>query len=314
VRFRVQVPARLDLHAGLQVRGLTENASRPGRSSSGPGAANQNDDRSGATMNRIANTLATTLLMALSLGVRSVNASPPSESSLHTEGKGPVTVVFEAGLGDQGKVWSSVQSSVARSCARTVSYTRSGYGSGSSAEGPRDAEHIVAELRQRLAESGMAPPYVLVGHSLGGLYMQYFARRYPSDVQGMVLVDSTHWDQLDRIKVAAPGTYRMIKTASYLMSGTMRREFADIPSAGAEVKALPRAQNVPTIVLSSTRAAMGETAAFRTLAAQLQNEIAAASAVRRHDFVVDSGHYIQNDQPQAVISAARELAGCDTGQ
>jgi hypothetical protein len=59
---------------------------------------------------------------------------------------------------------------------------------------------------------------------------------------------------------------------------------------------------------------MGETAAFRTLAAQLQNEIAAASGARRHEFVVDSGHYIQRDQPQAVISAARELAGCDTGQ
>lgn len=63
---------------------------------------------------------------------------------------------------------------------------------------------------------------------------------------------------------------------------------------------------MPTIVLSSTRAAMDETCAYRKLAAQLQNEIAAAFAIRRHEFVSDSGHYIQRDQPLAVINAARE--------
>jgi hypothetical protein len=50
------------------------------------------------------------------------------------------------------------------------------------------------------------------------------------------------------------------------------------------------------------------------LAAQLQNELADTFAARRHKLVVDSGHYIQRDQPQAVVNAARELAGCDTGQ
>jgi hypothetical protein len=59
---------------------------------------------------------------------------------------------------------------------------------------------------------------------------------------------------------------------------------------------------------------MGETPAYRKLAGRLQNEIAAAFATQRHEFVVDSGHYIQRDQPQAVINAARELARCDIGQ
>jgi pimeloyl-ACP methyl ester carboxylesterase len=203
---------------------------------------------------------------------------------------------------------------VARSCAKTISYTRSGYGVRHSADGPRDAEHIVSELRQRLAAFGMPPPYILVGHSSGGLYMQYFARRYPTAVQGLLLVDSTHWNQLERVKSAAPGMYRMMMAASFLMSDIVRRELADIPATGAEVRALPRAQNVPTIVLSSTRAAMGETPAYRELAAQLQNEIVAVSATQRHEFVIDSGHYIQRDQPQAVINAARELARCDIGQ
>lgn len=265
-------------------------------------------------MKSLADTLSLTLLTVFCLISIPVNAVTSSDSSLHIEGAGPVTVVFEAGLGDTGKVWGSVPSSVARGCARSVYYTRSGYGIDHSADGPRDAEHIVAELRRRLAQSGLPPPYVLVGHSSGGLYMQYFARRYPGDVQGLVLVDSTHWNQLQRVKIAAPGMYRMMKAASFLMSDIMRRELADIPSTGAQVGALPRAENVPTIVLSSTRATIGETQAYRKLAAQLQNEIAAAFATQRHEFVIDSGHYIQRDQPQAVINAARELARCDVGQ
>jgi pimeloyl-ACP methyl ester carboxylesterase len=106
----------------------------------------------------------------------------------------------------------------------------------------------------------------------------------------------------------------MMKTVSFVMGGIVRRELLDSPAAGDEVAALPPAAGVPTIVLSSTRAAMGESPAFRSLQAQLQDEIAASYATRRHQRVADSGHYIQRDQPRAVIAAARELAECDLGQ
>jgi pimeloyl-ACP methyl ester carboxylesterase len=253
------------------------------------------------------------LLASLSVGAQSFELLPSVDSSMHTEGTGPVTVVFESGLGDTSRVWQPVQSSVANNCARTVSYTRRGYGPGSDpVDGRRDAEHIVAELRMRLAESGLPPPYVLVGHSLGGLYMQYFARRYPMEVQGLVLVDSMHRDQLNRVKEETPGVYRLMNVVTLVMGGAMRREFTGIPSTSAEIKALPDADDVPVIVLSSTRPAPGDKPAFRTLLAQLQNELADTNAVRRHDFVPDSGHYIQRDQPQVVVNAVREMAGCDT--
>jgi pimeloyl-ACP methyl ester carboxylesterase len=264
-------------------------------------------------MNVVVKMLTVALLASLSLGAKSFELLPSADSSMNTEGTGAVTVVFESGLGDTGQVWRSVQWSVANKCARTVSYTRRGYGLGSSpVDGQRDAQHIVAELRMRLAESGLPPPYVLVGHSLGGLYMQYFARRYPMEVQGLVLVDSMHWNQLKRVKSETPGVYRMMNVVTAVMGGAMRREFAGIPSTAAEIEALPEADDVPTIVLSSTRPAAGEKPAFRALLAQLQNELADTYTVRRHQFVVNSGHYIQRDQPQAVIDATRELAGCDT--
>jgi pimeloyl-ACP methyl ester carboxylesterase len=265
-------------------------------------------------MKVIMKTLAVVSLSSLAVGANSFEVMPSADSAMHTEGRGPVTIVFEAGLGDTGKVWRSVQTSAADHCARTVSYTRRGYGIGSGAiDGPRDAERVVAELRWRLAASGISPPYVLVGHSLGGLYMQYFARRYPEEVQGLVLVDSMHSEQLGRVKAETPGVYRMMNVVTVVMGGAMRREFAGIPATAAEVEALPEAFNVPTIVLSSTRPAAGEKPEFRALLAKLQSALSDSYAARRHDFVPDSGHYIQRDQPQAVINAARELAGCDTG-
>jgi pimeloyl-ACP methyl ester carboxylesterase len=242
-------------------------------------------------MNLAVRAAVVTLLMSLSFGSKSFELWPAADWSVHTEGAGPVTVIFEAGLGDTGHVWRSVQSSVADHCAKTVSYTRLGYGSSSSAEGPRDAERIVAELRWRLAMSGVSPLYVLVGHSLGGLYMQYFARRFPREVQGLVLVDSMHWDQLNRVKATTPGVYRMTNVVSFLMAGAMRREFVGIPSTAEEIEVLPVADKIPTIVLSSSQPGTGETPAFRALAAQLQNEIATAYVARRHDFISDSGHY-----------------------
>ena len=248
--------------------------------------------------------------LALAAGL--VPAAHAGDSSaLRIEGSGPVTVVFEAGLGDTAEVWRKVQGPIARSCARTVAYTRDGYGFGSrTPRGPRDAEHVVAELRERLAAAHLSPPYVLVGHSLGGLYLQYYARRHPEEVRGLLLVDSTHWDQLARIQADAPGMYRVIRTASFLMGGVMRQEFADSPAAGRQVSALPAPSGLPVIVLSSTKAAPGESAAFRELAAKLQDEMAAAYPAQRHEFVAGSGHYIQRDRPEAVIRAARELAGC----
>jgi pimeloyl-ACP methyl ester carboxylesterase len=270
-------------------------------------------DGTSAIMNVIVKTAAVVSLSSLAVGANCLEILPSADSSMHTEGHGPVTIVFEAGLGDTGKVWRSVQASVADHCARTVSYTRRGYGIGSNAsDGPRDAERIVAELRWRLAASGLSPPYVLVGHSLGGLYMQYFARRYPEEVQGLVLVDSMHSKQLGRVKAKTPGVYRMMNVVTVVMGGAMRREFVGIPATSAEIEALPEAFKVPTIVLSSTRPAAGEKPEFRALLAQLQIELADSYAARRHDFVPDSGHYIQRDQPQVVINAVRELARCDT--
>ena len=237
----------------------------------------------------------------------------PADSLHHRiklEGRGARTVILESGLGDTLDVWKRVQPLIAARCARTFAYNRAGYLGSDNSNAPRDSATIVGELRAELKRRNINPPYVLVGHSLGGLYMQYFARNFPQEVAGLVLVDSTHWEE--RLDMGSqPNTPYNSRTAVTLfMPWIMRREINDSAAAGKQVHASPIAMGVPTIVLSSTRGPTRETPAARALAARLQDEIAADFPAADHVRVNDAGHYIQRDHPEVVVEAARKLAGC----
>lgn len=139
--------------------------------------------------------------------------------------------------------------------------------------------------------------------------MQYFARQYPDEIEGLLLVDSTHWNQHLDLGPDASDAFGRRRTVLFL-PWIMQRELIDSTSAGEQVHVSPHASDIPTIVLSRTRALYGETRASQALAESLQEEIAADFPAARHMRVDDSGHYIQRDRPDVVIAAARELAGC----
>ena len=110
-------------------------------------------------------------------------------------GEGAPTVILEAGAGSLA--WMSVFSEIAE-LTRVCTYDRPGYGWSEPASSPRTAETIVQELKMLLQAADIKPPYVLSGHSLGGLLMQLYAARFPNDFEGVVLVDSSHPDQVHR--------------------------------------------------------------------------------------------------------------------
>jgi pimeloyl-ACP methyl ester carboxylesterase len=244
-------------------------------------------------------------------------AELPDESTaaphhrVHIEGMGKTTVVLESGFGDTLDVWQRIQPRIALHCTRTFSYNRAGYVDSDPAATARDAADIVAELREELLRQHLGPPYILVGHSLGGLYMQYFARNFPHDVAGLVLIDSTHWQQDMKIDATANTPYQSRTSVTLYMPLIMRRELTDSGDAGREVNDSPAAAAIPTIVLSSTRSGTEESADRRAQAVEFQNEIAADFPGSAHEFVEDSGHYIQRDRPDVVVRAVRHLAGCD---
>jgi pimeloyl-ACP methyl ester carboxylesterase len=245
-------------------------------------------------------------------------AVPAESSGLHLQvrlqGHGARTVIFEAGAGDTMDVWKQIQPQVAAGCSRTLAYNRAGYEGSDAASQPRDSASIVAELRAELKRRNINPPYVLVGHSLGGLYMQYFARNYPGEVVGLVLVDSTHWNQGLSIDGTANTPYWGRSSVTLFMPWIMRRELTDSATAGQQVHASPAADYLPTIVLSRAPGAPTGTSAARLRDAELQDEIARDFPEAQHIEVSDSGHYIQRDRPELVVAAARELAGCSAGK
>jgi pimeloyl-ACP methyl ester carboxylesterase len=253
------------------------------------------------------------LFCSMSMEATAVPDTEPRPVDLHhlvrLEGHGLRTVILEAGLGDTMDIWKDIQPRIAAGCTRTLAYNRAGYAGSEPSEGPRDSETIVAELRAELKRRNIDPPYILVGHSLGGLYMQYFARNYPKEVAGLLLVDSTHWHQ-GLVVGSAPSTPYAGRAVRLFLPWIMRREISDSGVAGQQVHASPPATGFPTIILSSTRAPEGETPASRALEADMQDEIASDFPGANHVRVVDAGHYIQRDQPDLVVDAARRLAGC----
>jgi len=104
------------------------------------------------------------------------------------KGSGPVTLVLEAGLMSTVLSWSGLQQELAKSY-RVISYDRAGLGWSDLGPMPRTSGLIVEELHRLLAQAKIAPPYILVAHSFGGLTMPLFAAKYPQEVTGLVLVD-----------------------------------------------------------------------------------------------------------------------------
>jgi len=113
---------------------------------------------------------------------------------LYCTGEGSPTVILEAGAASPGLIWTYVQEEIAKS-TRVCSYDRAGFGWSDPASGPLSPQQIASDLQALLQAAEVPGPYIVVGHSAGGVYVRAFTSQYPSEVVGMVLVDSSHEGQ-----------------------------------------------------------------------------------------------------------------------
>ena len=117
---------------------------------------------------------------------------------INCQGEGTPTVLLDSGVGGFSLEWTSVQRLVAGK-VRICAYDRAGYAWSEPGPPPRTTSQIVQELHTLLHKDGLVPPYVLAGHSFGGYNVMYFSKLYPAETAGLVLVDSSHPEQTERL-------------------------------------------------------------------------------------------------------------------
>jgi pimeloyl-ACP methyl ester carboxylesterase len=135
-----------------------------------------------------------------------VEVEPGRRLNVYCSGHGSPTVIFESGLGDSTRAWALVQPSVA-AVTRACSYDRAGFGFSDPSPKPSTGANAVADLRRLLSALQIKPPYVLVGHSLGGMYVKLYAETHLAEVAGLVLVDATEEDVYTRNEQVDPGRH-----------------------------------------------------------------------------------------------------------
>jgi pimeloyl-ACP methyl ester carboxylesterase len=221
-------------------------------------------------------------------------------------GQGNPTVIFETGGGgaDGGplEAWEGVQPAVSK-FTRTVSYDRAGIGLSAPGPAPRDARQIARELHIALAKAQIAPPYILVGHSLGGPYIRVFAGMYPTEVSGMVLIDPTQeefveWNQ-------ARETNHAEKVDKDILASLAEAHDSTVPPGIPVVLITAMGPRVlPSFVPEKDKQ---ELKLLRPVWLKFHEEWLAKIPNGRHVVTEDSGHMVPYYQPELIVGEIRKM-------
>jgi pimeloyl-ACP methyl ester carboxylesterase len=254
-------------------------------------------------------------------------------------GSGSPTVVIEAGLGDWSTSWGVVQSEVAKT-ARVCTYDRAGMGWSEAGPLPRDAAQFAKELHTLLQNADIPGPYVMVGHSLGGLGVRVFVHKYASEVAGVVLVESMNPKQISLLPSAernqpnSPSRYYSVFTglARFGVARVLARPVMQmispsiIPDENAYYSRYVRIQSMQTsrdeslgLAASEEEAATVKTFGDLPLIVltgrlnnnpgwqEWQTELSQLSSNSQHLFAENSGHGVQIDEPDAAVAAILQM-------
>ena len=221
--------------------------------------------------------------------------------------KGGPTVVMDAGGYDSSESWNHVQPQIAK-FTRTCVYDRAGLGKSELRPDPSyPSQEIVKDLHTLLLNAHIAPPFVLVGHSFGGMNMRLYAAQHSEEVVGMVLVDSVHEDEMDRWVAMLP---LEIKDR---MSSEDKAQLAKLAISEGQVRAAHWHSDIPLVVLThgvvtpSDYSIPSMMAKGEALRLEMQEALARLSSRSKHIIAEKSGHYIQRDQPELVIDSVRQV-------
>lgn len=253
-------------------------------------------------------------------------------------GEGSPAVILNSGLGDTYLSWMKVQPQIAK-FTRVCSYDRAGLGYSDPSSEPRTSKVVAEELHALLQASAVAPPYVLVGHSMGGFDVRLYASLYREQVAGMILVDASHPDQENRLPLELKnlegsalreeefleytmpfGVPRLIglcdddpaqraAECNFRSAREIVAEMKAVSESSAQTAATPPLGDMPLVVLShdpekpSSEFPPDLAKSVNDAWEKMQEEMAHLSTRGTQAIAKNSAHYIQIDQSQIVIDA-----------
>jgi pimeloyl-ACP methyl ester carboxylesterase len=244
-------------------------------------------------------------------------------------GTGNPTIVIDTGVGETFQSWESLIENLGQE-TRVCAYDRAGYGRSDAGSMPRDSQRAADELHLLLAKSGEDAPFLLVGHSLGGLNMQVYANSYPEEVVGLVLLDPSPlaWmmgtgfpelrDLFNQETVAQRKAADEMKASSdpdamafAAFLDATASEFEEFFGRTAdELAAIRSFGKLPLIVIGATQPdpRFGEDGpAFRQFWNEESQALARKSTSGQFVLAEGSSHHIHLDAPQLVIDAIQQL-------
>ncbi len=260
-------------------------------------------------------------------------------------GIGRPVVILDSGAGGFSLEWIRIQEALSRE-HRVCSYDRAGYGWSDIGPLPRTSDRIARELKLLLSNSHLPGPYILVGHSFGGFTAQYFAREFPEATQAIVLIESSHPQQANRLPAPRPrlthppastswreGRYYtrsytvtrpvlppnyptevvniawpMISSRQHVM--TWREEMMSLALSGARLARARPMPNIPVVVITRGKQvwpANEHGSEMERVWMELQDELSVLSADSIHLIAERSGHLVHLDQPEYVLNALTVL-------
>ena len=257
-------------------------------------------------------------------------------------GEGNPTVILDSGLGDSYLSWRKVQPEIAK-FTRVCSYDRAGLGYSDPSSQPRTSKVIAEELHALLRAASVSPPYVIVGHSMGGYDVRVYTSLYRNEIVGMVLVDASHPDQENRFPAELKNMEGSWHREAQFIASTMpfgiprllglcdndavtraadcnwhsaREQLAEIsafPESAAETAQTGSLSDMPLAVLShdpdKPSSDLPPDLEKHTNEAweKMQAELAHLSTRGTRTVAKNSAHYIQIDRPDVVIDAVRNV-------
>lgn len=239
------------------------------------------------------------------------NIAETSEGKLqyNISGSGKPNIVLINGGSGPIEGWMKVLPEVSK-LSSVFSYNRLGVGGSEKPKKAQDGITIVESLREALKKTGFEPPYLLVGHSLGGLYANLFARLYPKEIAGVIFLESSHPNDTNLDKYQGKIVKTINKIFSTFDSLSSKKQFSEVnfvQKTVSQIKQIDSFPEIPVYVITGGKEnrMMPEEARRKRLENQL--ELLFLSENSKHIVAENSGHFPQLSEPKVVTDAIKNI-------